>query len=88
MLATLQRSLQRVIDLVAFGLSSGEHATESDLKIPGAWFQVTTAGNEALAFADAKIEYPRWLLGCGFRDAIEAVNSLLEVSSSPKSFPL
>ncbi len=75
---TLQRALQRSVDLVSFGLHAAETAANGSLTLPGAYFQVAAASNEALNFDQAKQEFPPWLVGHGLRDSIEAVGLFLQ----------
>lgn len=75
----LQRALQRSIDLTSFGLMAAARAPREDaLKLPGAWFQLATAGNEALDFESAGAEFQKWAVACGLRDSIEAMRVFLE----------
>jgi hypothetical protein len=54
----------------------------SPLPIPllGALVQLIASPREMLGFEDARTEFQRWVLACGFRDAIEALGPLLEQS--------
>lgn len=75
----LQRVLQGTIDLTSFGLMAAERAqNEEGLKWPGAWFQLSTAGNEALDFDGASADFKQWVVAAGLRDGIEAVGYFLE----------
>ncbi len=76
--ARLQRSLQRAIDLVAFGLTAGAAAPEGQVRMPGPAMQFATAQNYAMSFAQAKEEFELWVLQSGFRDAVEGMQDFLE----------
>ncbi len=74
----LQRSLQRAIDLVAFGLTARTAVPEGQVRMPGPVPQFATAQNYAMSFAQAKDEFEIWVLQSGFRDAVEGMQEFLE----------
>ncbi len=78
LLGTLQRSLQRTLDIAAFGLIAAENATEQKLELPGAFFHMIPAQNVALDFETARNEFKRWALTGAMRDSVEAVHIFLD----------
>lgn len=82
MLGGLQRSLQRIIDLLSFGLLAAERATNGDLTLPGAYFHIATAGNARRSFTAARTEFCTWVLGNGLRECVESISLMLEEARS------
>lgn len=78
LLGNIRVSLQRIIDLVAYGLSSAEHELPPTLGIPGAFISYGTAGDQHLAPDDLRDQFRTWLVGCGLRDAVEEISGFLE----------
>lgn len=76
---TLQRSLQRVIDLVSFGLQSAERRTRiKELTLPGTFLHIATSENTSLTVKEARTEFKKWVVAGGLRDSVEAVSGFLE----------
>jgi hypothetical protein len=76
LLGELQRSLQRIICLVATGLEAKSDVDPNDISL---------SANIKSSFSDLKIDkeefqsqYAEWILSNGFREAIESVGNFLE----------
>jgi hypothetical protein len=79
MVGVLQTSLQRVIDLVSFGMQAAANARDIDrLELPGVNFHMILAGNRKLDVEHAREEFQKWIVGAGLRECAEAINPLLE----------
>jgi hypothetical protein len=78
----LQRSIQRCVGLVSFGLLAMENTTDGELELPGAYFQLAIAGDEHRRFAAVKEDFQTWILTGGLRDSVEAVSVSLEQARS------
>jgi hypothetical protein len=77
MIDRLNRSLQRSIDLVAFGLGAAEEMKSSPLKLSDV-IQFLPASGFALSLEDSKREFKLWMVTAKLRDCIEAFSTYLE----------
>ena len=75
-----RRSVQRVLDTVSVALMGVDEIEERDIKVPGAWFQMTHGSAEELDFRSARERSRRWILASGLRDSIELLNPFLEAA--------
>jgi len=80
LLGTLQRSLQRNLDIAAFGLIAADNTTERKLELPGAFFHMAPAQNKSLDFETARNEFKQWVLTAAMRDSVEAVHIFLNAA--------
>jgi hypothetical protein len=79
MLGALQRSIQRTLDLVSFGLQAAEKAKDIDrLLLPEIKMHFSIAENKKLDVESARKEFRQWVISSGLRDCVEAVNPLME----------
>ncbi|MDP3672921.1 MAG: hypothetical protein Q8R69_24935 [Telluria sp.] len=74
----LQRSVQRITYLVAAGLQSPVDVDPDKLLIESQGVRLQFIQGYAWSETQAKPAYEDWVLGNGFRDAIEAVSTFLE----------
>ena len=85
-LASVQReleiSLQHTIDVVKFGLTAAEEATEKELAYPDLTIGYSTAANAILTFPEVKHRFHLRTLTNGMRDAVEIVGAFLETARS------
>jgi len=78
MLGALQRSIQRTLDLVSFGLQAAEKAKDIDrLLLPEIRMHFSIAENQKLDVESARKEFRQWVIASGLRDCVEAVNPLM-----------
>jgi hypothetical protein len=79
MIGALQRSLQRTLDIVSFGLQAAEKAKDIDrLLLPEIRMHFSIAENRKLDVESARKEFRIWVIASGLRDCAEAVNPLME----------
>lgn len=77
--AVLQRSIQRTIDIVSFGLISSNQITDPEaLELPDTFVHVSPATNLQLDFESARTEFKKWALTGGICDCVEAVKTFLD----------
>lgn len=75
----LQRTLQFSLDASRLLLSHLDRGTEQEpTPFHETFLHFDPARNRKLSPADLRVEARRWILRNGFRDAVEAVNSVLE----------
>lgn len=74
----LHQELQRVIDLVAFGLQAANTYDSNEFSIPGLPFHIVPSKVKVRDIEDARIEFKSWVLGNGLRECVEAVGPMLE----------
>lgn len=79
----VQRKVQRAIDLVRFGFATArKSASMSRLSFPDRPFEFTMAVRQAEVSDDLVSEFRRWLLGHGFQEVIENVQTHLDWAAS------
>jgi hypothetical protein len=74
----LQNSLQATINLTALGLQSIERLGDVDLALPGTSMQIALGSPTFWDTERRQSEFRHWVLVNGFRDAAEAIGTLLE----------
>jgi len=77
-LDAMQRSLQRTMNLVTVGLRVNVTAEHLAAGLPDVGIKLQLAANEPWTPERTAVEWSRWILLNGFRDAAESVHALLE----------